>query len=901
MLRFRVLPLVTLCTLFAAEANGQGLPPWPMFRGDAAHTGRSTATAPDAPSLDWMQNLDGLAYSSASLDAAGNAYLGTSNSVTAFSRDGLRLWSTPMDGYAISSPAIGQDGLIYVGNRDHNIYGIDAASGAIRRTFTTGDEVWSSPVVAADGTVYVGSFDGNLYALDTGSSGGRVVFSAGAEIAASPAIGPNGNLYVATVEGRVLAVTPSGSLLWQSLAGAGRGVIASPSVAGSAVYVGALDGRLYAFDAQTGAALWSYAAGDSLVSSPAVGTDGTLFVASIEGRMHAVDPSGTRQWERQLGGRIVSSPALDGDGILFVGSLDGTLHALDSADGSALWTYVADDPIWSSPSLSAGVLVFSSTGSLRSPGRLHRLVEAPFLVQFSPEPAAENETTAIVRSPDDFAATAGALFYRRGGERSYQTVALDPSTSGSFSASLPPEYVTPRGVEYYATLTDGAQTLSVPAFSPAANPAVLRVRVVDQLAERSFAPRTYRMTSIPLNIDDRSLASVFGDDYGPYDPRIWRLLCWRDEAYQEGPNACPPAEPGNAYFLISQTGAPFDVPEGLSVNTRIPHDVVLEPGWNLIGNPFAFPVDWADVEGQVAFVAERAYFDGREMIQSGDAVDVLRPWEGLFVRNAAPAAITLRIPPIESTAAVEPRENLEQAGLAIQVIARARDGSVLDSQNWVRLLPGPVPDDQLEAPAPASPLRLSLMKDGKRHAYLAQPLANEGAEWDLELEFSAAMDYGPIELILKPHGAQKEEFDLFVVDVAAGAIQEGPLLRIPDGEPAVRRLRLVAGARTFADSVRQEIGSRPTRLALEQNYPNPFNPATTISFSLPEDRNVRLDVFDVMGQHVRTLMTGALPRGRHTVRWAGTNSSGEPVSSGLYFYRLQAGSAVQSRSMLLVR
>jgi len=88
---------------------------------------------------------------------------------------------------------------------------------------------------------------------------------------------------------------------------------------------------------------------------------------------------------------------------------------------------------------------------------------------------------------------------------------------------------------------------------------------------------------------------------------------------------------------------------------------------------------------------------------------------------------------------------------------------------------------------------------------------------------------------------------------------------------------------------------------LEQNYPNPFNPSTSIAFSIKESGPARLDVFNMKGQLVRTLLNDKVHQGNHSIEWNGTDNSGSPVSSGLYFYKLAAGGQSQTRKMLLMK
>jgi subtilisin-like proprotein convertase family protein len=93
----------------------------------------------------------------------------------------------------------------------------------------------------------------------------------------------------------------------------------------------------------------------------------------------------------------------------------------------------------------------------------------------------------------------------------------------------------------------------------------------------------------------------------------------------------------------------------------------------------------------------------------------------------------------------------------------------------------------------------------------------------------------------------------------------------------------------------------PSVLALNGNYPNPFNPMTKISFDLPRATEVRLEVFDIRGHKVSTLVQEPLSAGRHAVIWNGTDQGGRQMASGTYFYRLVADGAVMTDKMLLLK
>lgn len=88
---------------------------------------------------------------------------------------------------------------------------------------------------------------------------------------------------------------------------------------------------------------------------------------------------------------------------------------------------------------------------------------------------------------------------------------------------------------------------------------------------------------------------------------------------------------------------------------------------------------------------------------------------------------------------------------------------------------------------------------------------------------------------------------------------------------------------------------------LLQNYPNPFNPETSITFSLPVAGVVQLDIFNLLGQKVRTLVNGLREASVHTVQWNGKNDAGVQVPSGLYFYRIKAEGFTDTKRMLLLK
>ncbi len=93
----------------------------------------------------------------------------------------------------------------------------------------------------------------------------------------------------------------------------------------------------------------------------------------------------------------------------------------------------------------------------------------------------------------------------------------------------------------------------------------------------------------------------------------------------------------------------------------------------------------------------------------------------------------------------------------------------------------------------------------------------------------------------------------------------------------------------------------PTEFKLYTNYPNPFNPSTTIRYDLPIKTKIRVTIYNLLGQKVRTLVEGEQPPGRYTVLWNGKNDAGQPVASGIYICLLKSGHFQQSHRLILLK
>ena len=93
----------------------------------------------------------------------------------------------------------------------------------------------------------------------------------------------------------------------------------------------------------------------------------------------------------------------------------------------------------------------------------------------------------------------------------------------------------------------------------------------------------------------------------------------------------------------------------------------------------------------------------------------------------------------------------------------------------------------------------------------------------------------------------------------------------------------------------------PEQFALYPNYPNPFNPVTTIRYDLSKESFVDITIYDMLGNVVHNLVNANKSPGYKSIQWNATNNQGEPVSAGVYLYKIQAGDFVDTKKMILLK
>jgi outer membrane protein assembly factor BamB len=362
------------------EFTEQNPNPWPMFRHDLNHTGRSPYdTSDNDGQLKWkLETGDKISFSSPAIASDGTVYIGSQDGyLYAVYPNGTLKWRFGTGDDIASSAAIGSDGVVYFGSIDKHVYALNP-NGTLKWKFQALRKLCSSPAVSPDGTVFIGSHDKNLYAIKPDGSL-KWIFATDAMVLSSPAVGSDGTVYVGTHHW-LYAINPDGTLKWVSQVDE---LIIWSSVAigeDGTLYIGTYDdqisqwGYLYAFDSN-GTLRWKFRLpGSGTHSSPAIGVDGTIYIGATDYSYNffAVNPDGTQKWNFSANSYVHSSPAIGSDGTIFFGSEDQNVYALHP-NGSLRWRSATGGGVTSSPAIGPDGTVYVGTADDRS---LYALGEA---------------------------------------------------------------------------------------------------------------------------------------------------------------------------------------------------------------------------------------------------------------------------------------------------------------------------------------------------------------------------------------------------------------------------------------------------------------------------------------------------------------------------------------------
>lgn len=428
---------------------------------------------------------------------------------------------------------------------------------------------------------------------------------------------------------------------------------------------------------------------------------------------------------------------------------------------------------------------------------------------------------------------------------------------------------------------------------------------------------SFNLVSVPFILNDGRASKVLVDDLGAADSTEWRFFEYvtADQQWLEYPNTSN-FEPGRAFFLIvSDAGKYIRSGAGTTVATVCPDTIALQPGWNLIGNPFNFNVD-LDYLIPINFQnALKLYSYEKGWNFNINPTSGMVPWIGYAVYvqplNSELPIYLLVIPKAIAGQAKTASVTAEPGEWTMQITAAA--GLAKDEINWMGVKKNAAPEydanDLFEPPVIGK--YVSLYFPHKDWTTLPQnytadyrPLAGDGYVWDFEV--ATAKGHEMVTLNFDGMSDVPAGLEVYLIDEQLGSarnLRQNPsysFRAVSDG--GKKALRVVVGSRNYVETNSNDITLVPTAFDLAQNFPNPFNPETMIRYSLPEAATVTLEIYNMLGQKVRTLVDHTQQAADfYTLSWNGRDDNGKALSSGMYLYRLTAGSYVNTRKMVLMK
>ena len=363
--------------VITTKSNGLMDSAWPMKCHDSRHTGSSTSSTVDTYTEIWKFSSGDWIDEGPTIDGEGIVYFSGGRYLYALYPNGTLKWKYKLGGIILgSSPAIAEDGTIYIGSWYPYLYAINP-NGTLKWLVSSGGSIFSSPAIAEDGTIYFGTMsEGNSIVAVNPNGTKKWSYKTGDSITSDPAIGDDGTIYIGAQDSYLYAMWPNGTLRWRFKTG--KLIMGPPSITDDGtIYTGSWDDYLYAIYPNNGTMKWKCYISYGTATNPSIANDGTIYCGSDD--LYAINPNGTYKWTFYLDSNENiegSSPAISADGTIYIGTeigdaAGGRIIAVNS-NGTEKWNKrIANYAVDSSPAIAEdGTVYIGSTYSM-STGYLH--------------------------------------------------------------------------------------------------------------------------------------------------------------------------------------------------------------------------------------------------------------------------------------------------------------------------------------------------------------------------------------------------------------------------------------------------------------------------------------------------------------------------------------------------
>jgi len=404
----------------------------------------------------------------------------------------------------------------------------------------------------------------------------------------------------------------------------------------------------------------------------------------------------------------------------------------------------------------------------------------------------------------------------------------------------------------------------------------------------------WNLVSSPVAPSDPSWDAIFDGVF-----RTYQVFGWDGGYYP------PPGYPGcgTGYWVFAPDSAAVQYEGARCFGDSIGSFMVdLDVGWNLFGLPFPLPlglwqlgVDSAGMQTDFFDALDRGWLTPTiwEWDGSYRGSASLVPGKGYWIPSVLPGIKLVLTPPIDCVLTAMPVVPPSEAFTAIRLVgseSEVRIGMAADAHaGFDSRYDLPLPPSGPE-PSPGLALRSNLHPQFANYAQDIRAEVDE-ASWNVAITHAAGRSQ---EILAEGLGKLEDQGYVLYLERSPDAewvrLHEGVAEATPGTEFVLHAVR---------GAIDPDV--RPDHYYLAANFPNPFNPTTSIRFGLAASGRAELEIYNVLGRKIRTLVNAEYPAGEFEIVWNGTDDAGRPVASGLYFYRLRTADFRETRKMLLMK
>jgi outer membrane protein assembly factor BamB/tRNA A-37 threonylcarbamoyl transferase component Bud32 len=268
--------------------------------------------------------------------------------------DGSFQWKFPTSGGIVGKPVI-FDNNVFFGSEDKKIYSVSTRTGKELWSFQTDGPIRNSLKIA-EGHIFFGSDDGYLYAVNLISNNMTWRIDSGAPIRTTPFI-TRDNVFFGNEYGDFFCVDFSGHIKWRFKTK--KAITSSPIVSENMVFFASHDSTFYALDAKSGWVIWRFRMGKGSISSPCRVNDSIIF-GSADNHIYCLEMSNAKEiWRYKTDHQVSGSPIVNNNSV-YCGSADGTLYCLEIKNGQERWKFKTDDMITGTPTIANDIFYIGS-------------------------------------------------------------------------------------------------------------------------------------------------------------------------------------------------------------------------------------------------------------------------------------------------------------------------------------------------------------------------------------------------------------------------------------------------------------------------------------------------------------------------------------------------------------